>query len=396
MENPEELREEYEDRAKKLIRLSKYQAKLLFMQSVEGKKHSEVNILLGRTEKQENQTQREYTSLYKTLRLPKTDLRKKEDQEKYLDPYGNILFSVRKSIQAIEEDWPPRWDEFPIRDEKPQEVEPPPEEPDRRPQRPIFDPEGSRDPRLGCILAFIILIVIGVLVASWGTIRNALFPPTPTPTITPYPSPTPLPPTHTFTPSQTPTITPTPTITLIPSSTVTPTFTPSLTPTIEPGTILFEDDFDDGLDPAWSILSGSPTVVNGKLTASGTTWLAIGDVFWTNYKIEFDADSDNFWNAIGLRVESLGNMVAFYWHDFYRKWEVVVNGDRDVVPGTETSMDSKGLTHFEILAEGNTFTVYINGMQVPIINDTRYPNGRIALRIGHYSVFDNFKVTKLP
>src|ERR1044071_2557441 len=45
----------------------------------------------------------------------------------------------------------------------------------------------------------------------------------------------------------------------------------------------FLDDFDDGLDPVWTVHYGDPFVVDGRLTSNVGAGIAAGDASWRNY-----------------------------------------------------------------------------------------------------------------
>lgn len=215
----------------------------------------------------------------------------------------------------------------------------------------------------------------------------------PPPTYTPYP-------THT----QFPTITQAPTISLT-ASPVKPTQVPSTNtppPTAtQDATILFEDDFNDGLDQQWSIESGNPIVVNGALTSDETTWLIIGDSSWTDYVIDFEADAAGCWfghaekqNVLAIRMANLNNFVSYVWQDCESYWYVRVDGEWNQVPHTEAAPRYE-MVQFHITANGDEFVAEKGDERLSSFFESRFDQGYVGLRIGEGTIIDNFKITSL-
>lgn len=101
--------------------------------------------------------------------------------------------------------------------------------------------------------------------------------PTATPTLTPTASPT-------ATPTATSTSSPTPLPTSTPAPTPTSTLTPTSTPTPVPGSVLLEDNFDDGNAHGWIATAGSWNVVDGKyICVADEGWSFVGEGHWTDY-----------------------------------------------------------------------------------------------------------------
>lgn len=161
--------------------------------------------------------------------------------------------------------------------------------------------------------------------------------------------------------------------------------------------ILFEDNFDSGLSPYWQVATGSPVVVNGMLTADEETWLIVGDPSWTDLVIEFEADAARCWtsrddyNAVGLHMVDLNNMIAFSWQDCESFWWSVQNGEWDEVPNTKASPGYEML-RFKVSVKGNQFSVYVGEQLLSSFFSDRYKQGKIGLRLDNKTLIDNFIV----
>ena len=199
-------------------------------------------------------------------------------------------------------------------------------------------------------------------------------------------------------PTEEPTATLPPTSTNTPEPTNTPTIT--LTPTPLP---LFFDDFDDGLDPRWEVLSGSPTIANGALTSADDMYLKLSDPSFTNFRITFDFDGCDCWisgsnNMVGVRGDTPNNMVAFVWADCENEWAVISSGKRNTVPNTYNNDHTYGINRFTIEANGNTFLAYVADSfnKSIVLPNQNLPSGHIFLKLGRESQIDNFKILQLP
>lgn len=181
---------------------------------------------------------------------------------------------------------------------------------------------------------------------------------------------------------------------------VVPTESPTPEATAPPqADILFEDDFEDGLSDAWEVISGNPIVVNGMLTADQDTWLMVGDPSWENYSIEFDTDSPVGWisqgfNVIGVRAEDIDNMYAYKWAEYEGYSYFVEEGHWSEIPQSEYNVENEGSNLMINVIDGQ-IALYENGMKATSFFDSRFKNGRIALRIFPEATIDNFKVKEI-
>lgn len=181
---------------------------------------------------------------------------------------------------------------------------------------------------------------------------------------------------------------------------VVPTESPTPEATAPPqADVLFEDDFEDGLSDAWEVISGNPIVVNGMLTADQDTWLMVGDPSWENYSIEFDTDSPVGWisqgfNVIGVRAEDIDNMYAYKWAEYEGYSYIVEEGNWSEIPQSEYNVENAGSNLMINVIDGQ-IALYENGMKATSFFDSRFKNGRIALRIFPEATIDNFKVKEI-
>lgn len=208
-------------------------------------------------------------------------------------------------------------------------------------------------------------------------------------------APTPLP-YPTYTPQQAIVITATP-----PALTPTPTALP-----IQSSGFVFEDDFENGLDPNWNIKYGELGMANGKLTIISpfskqhSNYLAVLDNhYWGNYKVTFEIapfedtgafESDNGQVAILLRYKEGQDNVGFYIsgsivgvqfgkYTKNKEWELYASS---LVTGREGDFNfyPNPLNPSTITIEciGNTYTAYINDKKINSFNVPGTEQGQIG------------------
>lgn len=169
------------------------------------------------------------------------------------------------------------------------------------------------------------------------------------------------------------------------------------TQTAEPS-LLFNDDFDEGLSELWEVLSGNPIVANKVLTADQATWLSIGDETWADYSVEFTADSSTCTltptnsNLIAVRVNDLGNAIMFGWTNCFTAWYVVEGGDYGEVPGTRASSGVSDMVKVRLIVKGDLMTATVGGVDVSSFFNTRFETGGVSLRLKASSSVDSFSV----
>ena len=201
-----------------------------------------------------------------------------------------------------------------------------------------------------------------------------------------------------FTPTSTFTDTPVPTDTLVPTNTPIPS--PTLVPTQPP---TFFDDFENGLNPAWTVVYGKPTISDGQLAAGEETLLSVGDPTWTDYQVEFDVWMGRFTcqdalsSFLGVRATDIDNMLQLRFHTCETEWSSFINGTQSVIPNTFDGNQGFGETfvHFIVTAEGDRISVHVQSISLNSFIDTDHPSGNIYLRIRNATLYDNFKITLL-
>ena len=179
-----------------------------------------------------------------------------------------------------------------------------------------------------------------------------------------------------------------------------PTEPPTPAPTAPPQqTILFEDNFDDGLSDAWEIVIGSPIIVNGMLSTDQHTWLLVGDPNWKNYSVEFNTDSTQgfIWegfNIIGVRALDINNMYAYKWSENEAASFIVEDGIWSEIPQSDYNPENYG-TNFMISIVDNQISIYESGIKFTSFYDSRFEKGRVILKLFADTVIDNFKVREI-
>jgi hypothetical protein len=180
-----------------------------------------------------------------------------------------------------------------------------------------------------------------------------------------------------------------------------PTQTETSTATENPN--VFFDDFADGLDPAWTVVSGNPMVVNEQLTSSDAAVLSIGNPLWTNYEIEFDIkiptgfcgldnDRENF---VGIRALDFDNMLRFDFDTCETAWHIVSAGEALTVPNTPTDyrMGSGGKMHIVVTAVDDKISLRVDTKLINSFIDSTFQSGIIFIRLRPDSLYDNFSIT---
>src|SRR5574341_267974 len=226
--------------------------------------------------------------------------------------------------------------------------------------------------------------------------------------------------------------TPLPSATLIssPTSTLVPTQPPTPEPTITPAPptptafvppadgILFQDNFQNGLNPEWQQYSGKWIVSNGKLTlvydpsnayTDTYSWIGVENPNWKNYIVSLTihiyqplTESDEI--ALAVRDNTSGSKYIGFEIDFWPHiyLSIISQGYSESAP---IAGDNKDFTfplktdaEAEIKVENNDYTLSVNGTQLQTISISGYDSG--GFRIGLYCrgypqcpTFDNVKAT---
>jgi len=192
-----------------------------------------------------------------------------------------------------------------------------------------------------------------------------------------------------------------------------PPATPLPPPTSTPSILLpFSDNFDNGPSPAWTILSGTWMVVDGRYTlinawTSNAEWSIIGDPSWKDYRMKVNVLRKKpmlqAWGEVQFTVRFSGSRskkIVFlvdtlsqgYWA-LYEKNQFSQLSDRG-------SNDVPGQFNLEIDAIGDQFIARIDGVEKGRIMITGFENGVVGLGIDCTSPvgcpsFDDFQIEAL-
>ena len=189
--------------------------------------------------------------------------------------------------------------------------------------------------------------------------------------------------------------------------------TPTLvspTPTIDT-TVLFFDDFNDGIKQDWVEDYGEWRMVNGNLVSVNyvdeTARIFVGNPDWTDYTINIETGSftSNFikGNAVAIlaRVQDSSNYVWF----LVNYSGVICGIKRDGIDTTFSSFRDSGIYEGDhralVSAEGNKYTFLINDEQICEFEDNTFLKGNVGLWATpdmreRNPWIDNFKVTQIP
>jgi hypothetical protein len=181
-----------------------------------------------------------------------------------------------------------------------------------------------------------------------------------------------------------------------PTDTLQPT--PKATSRPKPA-VIFEDNFDQGLSDEWEVVMGNPIVVNGMLSSDQDTWILVGDPEWTDYSVEFIAETASNWfnwgfNVTGIRVIDIGNMFAYKWTTEQTEWHVVDNGNWSILPQSSTRLGGN-MKNFKFDVKGNSVNFYIDGVKAYSFFNDKFPQGRVGLKVAKDTVIDNFKIREI-
>ena len=184
----------------------------------------------------------------------------------------------------------------------------------------------------------------------------------------------------------------------------------STPPTKQAQGVLFEDDFNDGLDRAWEIVRGNWVVANAKLTTASRDkeWssMVVGDDKWTDYTIDLEVDFN--W-ALGtpanpieiqVRVQDSDNKMVFAAGNkgYEAKWYAVKDGESTTLYTGKTMSNDP----FELRVEvkGDSYVAYVEGEKWLSVYDSTLSHGKVGVAMfcateTNCDTIDNFKVTAL-
>ena len=185
--------------------------------------------------------------------------------------------------------------------------------------------------------------------------------------------------------------------------------------------LLFYDDFEDGNTDGWTVQSGMWNIHNdlGNNVYSGT---ATGDeqityvpstAAYTDFILEVKVKAVNSSTHYGIifRGNGTGKHYGFYLNAisitegkyYFGYWDGTIYNA--IVPWTSSGgayTDAHVWNSLKVEANGTNFKLYINGILVNTVSDTRLESGYIGLCVDRYggnnqnSYFDDVKVLQLP
>lgn len=182
---------------------------------------------------------------------------------------------------------------------------------------------------------------------------------------------------------------------------VEPTALPALLPT---PSLLWSDDFDGGIGSGWQVVEGQWIVANGRLIPADESGGVIlgGDLAWTDYTVDVDlyeSSGGQFVGVVMVRVQDRSNYIAFV-ADCNRGtwWEIVRNGQRQEVPGTDNGLWMCSTPyHLRLTVQGSSYQAFVDGelQSSCVLQD--FSTGGIGLQSisrGSLAAFDNFHVSR--
>lgn len=277
-------------------------------------------------------------------------------------------------------------------------------------QEPETNRDDGRDPWTKILVGLGVLVVIaGVGGAAYyfGT-RQAQRQAPPTLAIsfpTVGPADTPVPPTS-------PEVsTPVPQVIVVTATFPSPTEAPTLLPT--PAISLpFTDNFDNGADPKWRVLSGNWITVDGRYTVlqqdgqSGWYLSMLDDPTWSNYRVSVNVQIPNGYSAgqghVVLVVRTLNTQtkyLGFRIGDSMKGgWALIAGASYDEQPIAGYGRGVPDSASYELEVNGDSFTARVNGQTFQQITLTGYRQGGVGLGIqcvNQCPSFDDFRVEAL-
>lgn len=209
-----------------------------------------------------------------------------------------------------------------------------------------------------------------------------------------------------------PRATPAPTQNLaMPTSTTSASTFVTTTPSVS-SKVLFADDFDQGLDPAWESGFGEWRMVNERLKVinfvGGEAQIFVGDSDWEDYAVDLDAGTFNHdWLmgndnsvAIYVRLQDRSNNMWFQLAANFAACGIKRDGEDTVLHSVQEEI-GLGDRHLRVEARGNKYEFLVNGKRVCLVEDDSFSAGQVGLwaRQGEDDNevwIDNFSVTQLP
>jgi outer membrane murein-binding lipoprotein Lpp len=174
------------------------------------------------------------------------------------------------------------------------------------------------------------------------------------------------------------------------------------------GTVLFFDNFDNGLSSSWSLASGNWEAQAGDLhlrdAGNGYAYV-LGGSGWKNYSVEADVKlgPGNRWSELVVRARDDLNKVSLAADTESLVFLTYIDGQKTNVESTRVRPGAPAECHVLVTAVGDQFNCYINGTLRAHYESSDFPAGTAGVgsiqaggRVDTTHRFDNFKVTAMP
>lgn len=158
---------------------------------------------------------------------------------------------------------------------------------------------------------------------------------------------------------------------------------------------LFSDNFNDGSADGWTSVQGNWSVQSNQYVNTAYGLSTAGDSDWTDYYIEVNVrpEFETYTCVIG-RVQDTNNFYQLEVHepnDELGLWKNV-NGSWSQIASYSTAIDMNTWYLLKLQMEGSTIKGFLDGVERISIVDTTFSAGKIALRSGNDSRFDDVRV----
>ncbi|MBN1887925.1 MAG: DUF11 domain-containing protein [Thermoflexales bacterium] len=171
--------------------------------------------------------------------------------------------------------------------------------------------------------------------------------------------------------------------------------------TSQPG---FADDFDDGLPDGWTLTGGNWHVIDGELRQLNRSsyWYWAQDLsrVYRDFSFEVDVLGENsgYLGFVFRHPNTAASQGGFlvYAHTSWNEWQLHDWGNTTLLTRGGSGWQPGRWYHVQIVAEGETIRMYLDGVLQLQVDDWHYPSGGIGLLTnGTAARFDNVRVTPI-
>ncbi|WP_246294609.1 chondroitinase family polysaccharide lyase [Paenibacillus planticolens] len=162
-------------------------------------------------------------------------------------------------------------------------------------------------------------------------------------------------------------------------------------------TSMFSDGFEDGLGKWVNTTNAKLRNTDVSLTNSNAMRSADG-AEWTEYTLEADVTIQSRQGGLVFRGQStLSNYYLLDVRNYDNKISLFkMSGSGTLLASTNFTVELNRFYHLKIAASGQTFTVFVDGVQVLTASDSTYTSGNVGFRVPGTTAtakFDNIRVT---